>query len=177
MRKMLGVLGIALSLTVMMGAADAWARRGDKVALIDLRRIWIEYKGMRDVVEQLKKETSEHQAEIDAQKQEVAKLREDYENKSVILSDSEKEKKSEEIDTKIKKLQEYVININKELKTLDMRLREKVINDVKKVVTSVGDNKGYDLILNNSEAFVLFSKKGLDITDEVLQELASSYGV
>ena len=159
---------------MFVGTFDVWASRS-KVAVIDMRKIWREYKGMQDVVKRLRAETAQKQESIDAQRREIIKLREDYESKLVILSDTEKEKKSEEIDIKAKKLQEYVRAVNKEFQALDAQLRGKIIDDVKRVVTAYGEKKGFHFILNKSEAFVLYVKDSLDVTDAIMEELSVSY--
>ena len=168
--KMILFLGVFLSCS-----ADLFCAKNKKIALIDMRIIWRDYQGMKDVVDQLKKETLKHQKEIDTERKAVTEMRANYEKKSVVLSDAEKKKKSQEIEAKIEDLRKHIVSVNKELQALDARLRTKVIEDVKKVVARYGKKKKFSLILNKNEAFVLFSEDHMDITDEIMKKLSKDY--
>jgi outer membrane protein len=155
--------------------SDVFAGRS-KIALVEMRRIWRESNDMKSSLKQLKTETGKKQEEIASRQKEIATLREDYEKKSVILSDSEKAKKSQEIDDKIKALQEFVIQTNKDLQKLDANLRGKIIEDVHKVIRSYGKKKSYKMILNKAEGIILYSDGSADITDDILKSINKADG-
>ncbi|OED34310.1 hypothetical protein AB834_06750 [PVC group bacterium (ex Bugula neritina AB1)] len=178
MRNKMFFFGFLLFLS---GISEVSVARGDdydveKVGVVDMRRIWRNYGGMKEAALKLKQETDSRQQKVEEKKSVIKKLREEYESKSVILSDSEKEKKSAEIEEKIGELQEYVYQVNKELKALDEKWRGKAIEEVKKTVEAYGLKEDYDMILNNTEMFILFSQDKIDITDEILKALAKKYG-
>ena len=175
MKKMMNICRLVVLMGSLLLVSDIWAGRS-KIALVEMQRIWRESKAMQSALKQLKKETGKKQLEISSRQKKIATLREDYEKKSVILSDSEKEKKSQEIDNKIKALQEFVIQTNKDLQKLDATLRGKIVKDVHKVIRSYGQKKSYKMILNKAEGIILYSDGSADITDDILKSIEKADG-
>lgn len=166
------VLGIGL---VLAGVQPASAKTL-KLATVDLGKVFKEFEGTKTADAELKADIQTRQKQIDEKKEAVAKMRKDYENKSVILSDAEKQKKSDEINSAIKDLQAMMLQANKELKEKEMSLTSALVKKIESVIQSISKDKDYDLVLDKHERVVLFSDDALDITDQVLKALSETHG-
>ncbi len=173
MKKRLVLLFLGVMVFVTSSAFAAKKLSGEKIAYVDLKKVFQEYSETEVATNKLKEEIQAKQTLIDTKKEEVKQLREDYEKKAVVLSDEEKEKKSEEIDAKIKDLQDFVMKSNRELKELEEKLTKSIIKTIQDIITDIGQKEGLKLILDKNERIVLFADEELDITDRVIEGLKS----
>jgi len=50
-----------------------------------------------------------------------------------------------------------------------MEMERNISNGLVKAVQEIGTREGYSIILQKNEAFVLFSSKSVDLTDQVIK--------
>lgn len=163
---------LILSLMIVLGhAAFLWAEESLRIGIVSLRRVFAEYESVEKSSGILKNEIKKHQKTIDEKKQEITRLTEELDKQEIILSKEEKEKREEIIDMKVKALQDFVIEINEDIKGMESKIKREIVGEIIEAVKKVGEEEKYDIVLEKNDKIMLFSVPGLDITDKILVEL------
>jgi outer membrane protein len=94
-------------------------------------------------------------------------------NELELLSDNEKQKKQDLIDTEVRKLQDF----DKEAKEGLQRERDDMVREILKEIDAVikdyASKNGFTLVLNNR--VLVYAEEQYDITKEILNILNSKY--
>lgn len=140
-----------------------------KFGYVDLNKIFNNYRKTIKADEELEKIQEKKQKEREKLVSQVRKLKDEME----LLSDEGKKKKQQEINQKIKELQEFDRDTrNKLLKKRDDAAKE-IIDELDIVIKDMGKKEGYTFIFN--ERFILYGDKSYDLTDKVLKTLNKRY--
>jgi outer membrane protein len=90
-----------------------------------------------------------------------------------LLAEDAKTKKQEDLDRKIKELQDFDMAAKQELgKQRDTMLRE-ILTDIDTTVKRYGERKALDMVMSEN-ALVYYNPK-LDVTQEILDDLNKNY--
>lgn len=170
MKMKLVAVSMAVASMVALTSVPAWAK-GEKGYYVDVARIFKEHKGVQEGTKKYENEVKEKKTLIDTKKEEVTKLREEFEAKKAILSEPEKEKKSEEINEKVKELQEYVRSINADLQQKLEELNKKVVAEIRQAIQEEAEKRKADFIFDKDDRVVLYGNPELDITDEIIKKV------
>ncbi|MFC1671612.1 OmpH family outer membrane protein [Planctomycetota bacterium] len=180
--KVLVVLGLILSpLCRMLPAEDA---KNTKIGVVDLRKIFDNYKKKMDQEVELEKEKNELQSELDKKEKELKSLEKEME----ILEGEEKLKKKSEFDDKRKEYTAFYSYNNKKLQKKQVDLWNDTYNEIIEEVKRFGEKGEYDLILKaNNEPIrgktleeiqlrvdikdVLLHSPKVDLTDAIIKTL------
>lgn len=169
--KKIFIIALVVMGSVMGVVGDVPAEESMKIGLVNLRKIFAEYDDVEKSGDVLKTEVEKQQEIIDAKKEEITALTEELDKQEIILSKEEKEKREEIIDAKVKALQDFVIEVNQNIKGMESKIKKEIIDTIVAAVHKVGDEEKYNLILEMNDKIVLYSVPGYDITDKVLAEL------
>ena len=90
-----------------------------------------------------------------------------------LLNDDAKTTKQEQLDEKIRKLQDFDQAAKRELGERRNKLVREIFKDIDDLVQRFGERKGYDFILN--ERALIYKNPKLDVTQEILKELNKGY--
>jgi len=159
MGKASGVLLAAVaSVFLVIGVAQA----ADKLAYIDLSRIFSEYGKTKDYDKVLTDKEESYTAERDKKVSEIKQ----FQDKLSLLSDKEKEAKKSELETKIKSLQEFDRQKQTDLrKDQDEKMKE-ILKDIEEAVKQYAAKEGYTMVFN--DRVLVYQDKNLDITAPVM---------
>ncbi len=155
------LLGLVLLVT-MISVSSATA---EKLGSIDIRRAFYEFEKSKDFDANLTKLTEERGQVRTGMVEDIREMRDSME----LLSESAKADKQKQIDVKIAQLNQYDKETRQEILDKRNEMFKEVIDDIQSVVTSVGENEDYDFIMDSR--YIMYSKKGSDITEKVLEEL------
>ena len=169
MLKKIAVI-IALGLAFVPSSVMA---EGPKIGIVNLREIFSQYDEVQKSSESLKTEVENQQKIIDERKSEITALTEELDKQEIVLSKEEKEKREDIIDAKVKALQDFVIEVNQNIKGMEGKIKEGIIDKILEAVKQVGDEDKYDIILEKNDKIVLYSLDSLDITAKVIQKLTA----
>ena len=145
------------------------------VGMVNLRQIFAEFEDVEKSSKVLKGEVEKQQEIIDQKKTEITTLTEELDKQEIILSKEEKERREEIIDAKVKALQDFVIEVNQTIKSMENKIKKEIIDRILKAVQEVGEEEKYDLILEKNDKIVLFSMPKFDITEKVLKKLKDNH--
>lgn len=164
---------------MILTAALFGTAHAQKVGYVDSKKVFAQYRGAEDVRQELNRTIEAWNKEITAKRKVVDSLEKNLEEQDLVISSERRKAKKEEIAQKKKELETLVHDIfdpggkaDQKNKELSKPIAEKIGALVKKAAL---DNNLL-MILDSSSGLVVYSSKELDITDQVLEELAKEEG-
>lgn len=162
MRKgALVISGLALGIFLITNVGYA----EEKMACVDLGRVFEEYKKTKDYDKILEQKQKDYEKQRESKVNEVKALQE----KLSLLSDEEKETRKSELEGKITELREFDRNITQDLrKQRDERVQD-IFKDIKDTIDSYARKQGFSLVFDKRA--LIYNEDKLDITDKILNIL------
>lgn len=163
------VVTILFLVSISLSAVSAAFAVGEKIAYMDLAKIFDEYNKTKDLDKQLEDKGTAKQAERDKLVSEIKKLKDELE----LMSDKGKEDKQAAIDEKIKKLQDFDRESRDALRKERDDMARQILKEIKDTIDEVGKKEGYLLILDSRA--ILYGREGDDLTNGILKTLNDKY--
>jgi outer membrane protein len=85
-----------------------------------------------------------------------------------VLSGDARKNKEEELEKFIREYQRLVQDSQTEIKKKEAELTESILKDIRELIEKLGEEEGYTLIIE--KGMVLYSSKGIDVTDSILKK-------
>ncbi|OGX18375.1 MAG: hypothetical protein A3K83_06065 [Omnitrophica WOR_2 bacterium RBG_13_44_8b] len=164
-KLMVVILGAVFGLAFFSQAALA----ADKLAYVDLSRLFAEYGKTKDYDKVLNDKESAYTAEREKKVNELKQMQ----DKIDLLSEKEKESKKQELETKVKSFQDYDRQKQTDLrKEQDEKMKE-ILKDIEDAVKKYAEKDAISFVFN--DRVLVFQDKAYDITDKVMEILGKSY--
>lgn len=189
MIKCTTLLGLALFLTL----ANVQAQ--NKVAVIDLNKVFNEYYKTKDVDADLKEQMNKFRKERDDQMNNYRALVEQIKGlqesaKDTALGEGAKKEKQAKFEEKVKEAQvrekemrEYESTTGRLIQEQSQRMRKRIVDDITGVVQTTAKGTAYDLVIdksgltmNGTSAFLFVSDKLPDLSEQVIKALNATKG-
>lgn len=167
MRKLLCVMLAMVFLASTQGLA--FAVNTPKIGYVDVAKIFDEYKKTQDLDKILEDKSSRKQVQRDKMVKDIRKLKDESE----LMSETAREQKQDEIDAKIKKLQNFDRDARDELKRERDKMARDILKEIDVTIQDLGKKEGYTVILN--ERMLLYYDQVNSLTDRVLNSLNRRY--
>ena len=145
----------------------------EKIGVVFSEKIRLEFEEFNDVEQQLQLELDVIQKEYEAMATELDSMVKEYEQQSLMMSEELKKAKEQDMVDMNNSMQSYQLSKvgpNGELTRKQAQLEYDLVQKFKNAVDSVAISKGYDIIIDGSQAS-LYTKPTHDLTDDVLYEL------
>ncbi len=173
-KKTTRALGAALAIAVALagGAAllgPAVAQAPVKIAFVDVQRVLARSAAGVTAREQLEREKAAMQKQVDGQRIDAEKLRDELEKKGQLLSADSRREKQETLERKVRDVRRLVDDLQKELQKKEQEILARVLNDISGVVQKIGKEKGYTMIVERRGASVVWGAPEADVTEEVVR--------
>ena len=157
--------GIIFCLTILVSTANA----ADKLAYVDLSRIFSEYNKTKDYDKLLGDRENTYNTEREKKINDIKQLQ----DKMNLLSDKEKEAKKPDVETKVKALQDFDREKQTDLrKEQDEKMKE-LLKDIEEAVSKYAEKEGYTLVFN--DRVLVYQAKTLDISDKIIDIINKGY--
>lgn len=158
-----------MSIFIFSCAGVSFCETEGKVGFVDLSRSFDEYQKTKDFDKDLEKKGDTKQEQREKLVKDIRKMREEIE----LMNDKAREKKEQDIEAKIKALQDF----DQDAKAMLTKERDDMVRDILKemndVIQEYGEGRGYSIILN--DRVLLYGNKTIDITDEIIKILNDRY--
>ena len=158
-------LALALLTPALPAAADF------KLALVDRQRALISSDKGKEAEKTLTQLQDTKKKELEPLSQKCKKIQEDTESQKFVMSDDALQEKAIEFQRCGRDLERDVQAAKDELVVQQQKLLQPIAKKLEEVVTAIGKEKQFDLILDRSTPGVLFAPDALDVTDIVIQRL------
>ena len=164
----------ALILVLLM--AVAVSAEEQKIGYVDSQRIFAEFPEYQDAQAKFDSDVDTWNAQADQMKKEVDDLTQELEGQSLILSAEKKKEKEDYLKAKQDTLRQFLDatfgtdgKAERRMAELSKPIRDKVLAIIEKVAIE----NNYSIIFDAATVNIAYAKKSLDITDEILSELAA----
>lgn len=164
MKKTGLVLGLAFFVTAVLTSA---AFAADKLAYVNLSKIFSEYKKTQDYDKVLSDKEKTYTADRDKKVNDIKQLQ----DKMNLLSDKEKETKKTDIESKVKDLQEFDRQKQTDLRKEQDEKMQEILKDIEDVIKQYSLSQGYTLVFN--DRVLVYQDNKLDITNKIIEILSS----
>jgi len=160
------IAAVAVALPLMMVAGTASAEL--KVAVIRSSDVVQNSPQYRSAEAQIKDEFDKRKTALDAQAKQLAEDIQNYKKNADVMTPDDREKKENELITKQNDLKYQQGKFQQDFQVRDRQMTQKLMSQIKDVITKLAKQKGYDLVLQDP---VYAGGTAVDITDEVLKRL------
>ena len=179
MKRTGAVIGIAL--IAVGGAVAAWVGVPTtsaqtaavpapvRVGFVDIQRVLARSSAGVAAREQLEKEKAAMQRQVDAQRGDIEKLRDELEKKGQLLSVDARREKQEQLERKVRDARRLVDDLQGTLQKKEEALLAKVLQDVSGLIQKVSKDRGFGLVLERQRSSILYAAPESDLTDDVLR--------
>src|SRR6058998_665196 len=149
--------------------AAAPAPSSARIAYIDVQRVLARSSAGVAAREQLEREKTVMQKEMDGKRVELEKLRDELEKKGALMTADARREKQEGFERKRRDAARMMDDFQKELEKKEQVLLQRVLQELSGVIERVGKEKGYYMIVEKRGASVLYASTDADLTDEIIR--------
>lgn len=162
-------IGLGGASSVEAQTAAPAATSNGRVAIVDIQRILARSVAGAAAREQLEKDKAAMQRQLDGQKAELEKMRDELEKKGQLLSADARRDKQDALERKVRDVRRLVDDLQAQLQKKEDALLQKVLQDVAGLIQRLGKEKGYAMVLERQRAGVLYASGDADLTEDVLK--------
>ena len=145
-----------------------------KLGYIDTVKIFAEFKETVEAEAMYKKEVDAWKKKASDMEAELAKMREEIQSQSLMLSEEKQAEKKLQFDQKLKDYNQYMADVfgdNGQAAKRNKELTQPIVEKINAVIARVAEAEGYTIIFDAAQGNIVYAKKALDMTERVMQEL------
>lgn len=169
---MLGRFGIAFVVAALAVVSAPEVEAQAKIGYIDADAITTSYKRFQDAQKEAQRYEEELTKEFNKSQNELARLKENFDRQSLLMSEQRKKEEQQNIERKQMELQKFLEDVSGQggkLQRKTQELLQPIILKVNEAIAAVAKDKGYDFVLNT--AAIAYANEDLDLTQAVLEQL------
>jgi outer membrane protein len=168
---------LALAVVALAGLPTAARAATElRVGYIDSARIFSEFKDAQEAQQRFDRQVQGWRDEAGEKENAVKKLRAEARDMSPILSTVKRQEKEEELQRAISDYEQFIQKVwgpQGSAAQENERATQEVVANIRSAVEKVAADKGLTLVLDSASGFIIYADRSLDLTTDVLQELAS----
>ncbi len=143
-----------------------------KVAIIISERLLNEYPEAQDAQKTLNEEINEWQRQAQSMQEELQSMQKELSEEAMMFYTEEKKaQKQAEFQRKLNEYRDFQQGIEQRAMQRNQELFAPINEKIQKVLDTIAQQDGYDIILDAVGASIAYANPELDITDRVLEEL------
>lgn len=166
MRKMVVIFCLmALGLATQALAADPM-----KIGVVDMGKVFKASDAGKAAFSDLEEKFKPMQGDLEKQKHELDKLRDELQKQGVALSADAKTEKEKDFQKKFRDYQDLLQTSQRTMKAEEDRLAKPILEQLVKILKDFGKKNGYSLIIEKN-AGLLYADEKADVTAQIISEL------
>lgn|SRR5262245_38582067 len=170
--KLVGMfLGAALAI---LGASESALAQDIKIGYIDSIKIFAENKETQDAERVYRQDVQQWEAQKQRMEQEIARMGEELNAQSPMLSEEKKQERRLEMNRKMdeyKRFMEETFGDNGLAAKRNKELTQPIVDKINKIIEQIAIEQKYTMVFDVAQANVVYADKKLDLTDLVLTRL------
>jgi len=166
MRRMIRML-LAAALVLGLGAGRAWAET--KIGVVDIQRALNESETGKKAKDNLSKRVEKMQADLKTKKEQLDKMEADLQKQSTVLSADAKRDKEKDFDRRKRDFSDQLRDYQEEIQQAEMTVTQPIVKELEQIIDKIGQEQGYTVILETKMSGVIYSAKGVDLTEAVIK--------
>jgi outer membrane protein len=141
-----------------------------KVGVYDMQRIMAESKVIREYRKLMEKEIEEKRNILAGKQEALIAMDDRLKKEGEKMSLSERQRLGEKLHQGLKELQRLREDLDIELQKKDRELGQRAMQEIAKVIRSIGEKEGYEIIFEKSAAGITYLKGKHDITRQIIRQ-------
>ena len=165
--------------TILTLALASFALADIKIGYVDSNEIMNNFDEVRQVQADLEKEQRRLESEFNELVFGLDSLKQDYDRQRLLMSDTRRNEKENEIANKEKSVQKFQLDKfgpEGEIYRIQNELLKPVLAKIDAAIQKVGSERGYDFILDAMSGALLYALDSHNLTEDVMDELAKATG-
>ena len=165
--------------TILTLALASFALADIKIGYVDSNEIMTNFDEVRQVQADLEKEQRRLESEFNELVFGLDSLKQDYDRQRLLMSDTRRNEKENEIANKEKSVQKFQLDKfgpEGEIYRIQNELLKPVLAKIDAAIQKVGSERGYDFILDAMSGALLYALDSHNLTEDVMDELAKATG-
>jgi len=157
---------------MVLGAALSWSTAAYaelKLAYVDMQRVVKESNAGKRAFRTLKKRYNRYQKEIRKKENAIKAYQESLKQQAMMLTDDAKRQKAADLQRKVLEFQNFYVEKQKDLQSREQKMMGPIITKIAKLVQTLGSGGEYTMILEKTDARILWAQPALDLTNEVIR--------
>lgn len=146
-----------------------------KIAVIELEKLVNEVEDGQAAKTKLQDELKKKQRILDDKQAELKKLQESLQNQSAVMKEEARQAKGMEFQQKVTEAQQMYNSMQQDMVKKQQEVMSDILKKANPIIQDIAKKSDYDLILNKTEAVVVYAKPEMNITDMVLKRYNASY--
>ena len=138
-----------------------------KVGVVDLQRCIMDSTEGKRVKDELQKKKDAMQQKLDERQSKLVQFKKELDKQSMMLSMDAKEDKAKEFERQRREFKYFYDDLVQQMRKTELEAKKKLVRELEKVISKIGKEGKYDLILERRTSGIMHYSKALDITDEV----------
>lgn len=167
------IMFLLVAVALVLGGAT-YASAELKVGYIDLQKVLNESSSGKAAKEKIGQKVKEYEIQVQTQQKELQTAKEELEKQALLLSNEARSQKEREYQQKLKDLQRFTKDIREELQMKDADFTRQILDEILKIVSKYGEDKGYTIIFEKNESSLVYASEQIDVTAEVTKLYNSS---
>jgi len=160
----------AMILALVLASPAVRAEAELKVGVVDLQKAMEMTEDGQKAKDMFKKQVEKIQQDLKTRQDELNTLKGDLDRQSSLLSEDARYQKEKTYQDKLKDFKRLYEDYQEEMRRKDSELSEKILRSLVAIVESVGQEQGFDIILEKTQSAVLYKSNKVDVTDAVIQK-------
>src|SRR2546422_951591 len=156
------------TLALVLAAAPPPAAGGE-IAAGGKQRARKQGGGRKRAKDQVKAKFEHSQNQLKKQREDLDRLKEDYERKATVLKDEERRNLEKDLESRGLEFKRKYEDFQRDLKETDAELTKSIVQELYELVRDYGEKHGYTLVLEASSGALLYNDKTVDVTDEIVK--------
>ncbi len=167
--KAFKILLSAIALSFFLSGSIFAQEKANKLAYVDLSRLFDEYQKTKDYDKKLEGEQKIKEGERTKKIDEIKGLQQ----KLALANDKDKDNLQGQVDDKMKVLQEFDRVATTDLRKQRDDFLKEILKEIEKVISDYAQKEGYTLVLN--DRVLLYADTQMDITAPLIKILNEKY--
>lgn len=165
---------IFLILFCAVSISLSFAQQSIKVGVINSQRILEKSEEGKRVIAQLQDKDKKTQSQLAKMDEEIRKLETKLNTQRLTLSEQSILQISSDLERKRTERKRHAEDSLRDFQELQLRLFNKVQNELMPIIQQLGKEKGFDIIFDLGKSGVVYFDPTVDVTDEVIKRYNAS---
>src|SRR5947199_8148433 len=139
-----------VTMAVVLGAAARLEAAEQKIAVIDMQRALNECDAGKRAKEQVKAKFERSQNQLKKQRDDLDRLKGDYERKATVLKEEERRNLEKDLESRGLEFKRKYEDFQRELKQTDAELTKSIVEELYGLVRDYGEQHGHTRVLEAS---------------------------
>jgi outer membrane protein len=154
--------------------APAAVRAEVRIGYVDLQRALNEVDEGKTAKALLKHDFDEKQKQLDGKKAEFDKAQAEFEKQAVVMSDTARRDKGQDLDRRARELQALFVNLQKDLSEREREATRGIFEKMSAVVRDIAEAEGFTMVLEKGTGIV-YAPESLDLTNDLIRKYNARY--